>query len=336
MSITQLDAYPRLPLAEYPTPLEPLPRLSEQLGRRVYIKRDDGIGPGMGGNKCRKLEYLMADARAHGARRIVTFGGLQSNHARMTAAAAQRFGMEAHLFYFARRPATFRGNLLLNELLGANLHFIPFGSGGDGEMTLETANRLVKYLATLRLGRHYFIPVGGHSWLGCLGYVRAAAEIDSQARQMGIGNAWLLTAAGTGGTLAGLMVGLQLVRSALQPLAIDIGNLWKSFSSSIANMANEICHRLGAEQQFSKDQVPLIQSEYVGEGYGVPSQACKSAIRRLARAEGLLLDPIYTGKAFAGLVDLISKRQLGDEQPIIFLHTGGLPGLFALGDELIR
>lgn len=325
---SRLDSFPQLSLAKYPTPLEPLPRLSEMLGREIYIKRDDEIGPGMGGNKTRKLEYLLAEAQSRHAQRVVTFGGLQSNHVRITAAAARKIGMQPHLFFFERRPERLVGNLLLNELIGARMHFIPFG-GGDGGMTLETTIRLVHVLAWALIGPHYFIPVGGHSWLGCLGYVRAALEIDAQARAMGIENAHLVVAAGSGGTLAGLMAGMHLSRSVMRLTGIDVGKLWKGFPVSIARLASEICSHLGQPHHFSPAQVPLIEGSYVGEGYAIPSAGCREAISRLARAEGILLDPVYTGKAFAGLLDLIERGTLGEKEPVIFLHTGGLPALFA-------
>jgi D-cysteine desulfhydrase len=334
-----LDAYPRLPLAEYPTPLDPLLRLSRELGRAVYIKRDDQIGPGLGGNKTRKLEYLLANARARGARRVVTFGGLQSNHARITAAAARQWDLEPHLFYFAHRPAQLTGNLLLNQLLGAHMHFIPFGGGGDGSMTVEGTSRLVRLVALAWAGPHYFIPVGGHTWRGCLGYVRAAVEIDQQARALGIGNARLVVAAGSGGTLAGLLAGLTLLGSPLTVLGIDVGKLWRAFPASIARLAGELCARLngdgsskpGQRGHASPGQVPLIEKTYAGRAYAVPSPEGMAAIRRLAQTEGILLDPVYTGKAFAGLLDLLQRDALGRDEPVIFLHTGGLPALFAAG-----
>ena len=332
----KLDAYPRLSLAEYPTPLQFLPRLSHELNRPIYIKRDDEIGPAMGGNKTRKLEYLMADAQLHKARKVVTFGGVQSNHARLTAAVARRCNMEAHLFYFERRPPHLLGNLLLNQLLGAKMHFIPFGGGGDASMTIETTIRLVQWVARLRVGSHYFIPVGGHTWRGCLGYVRAAAEIDEQARTSGIENAWLVVAAGSGGTLAGLMAGLALLNSSLHLLGIDVGKLWKAFPASIARLAGELCSRLGEPRLFLPDQVPLIEKTYVGERYAALTPPCRNAIRRLAQLEGILLDPVYTGKAFAGLLDLVEQGQLGKDEPIVFLHTGGLPALFAFDNELLQ
>jgi D-cysteine desulfhydrase family pyridoxal phosphate-dependent enzyme len=330
----KLDHYPRIPLAEYPTPLDYLPRLSAEVGREVYIKRDDSIGPGMGGNKTRKLEYLLAEARRRGARKVVTFGGLQSNHARITAAAACKLGMEPHLFYFDPRPEEMPGNLLLDQIFGAHMHFIAFGGGGG--MTLEATSRLVRMVAWLQVGRHYFIPVGGHTWLGCLGYVRAALEIHQQALEIGIENAHLVVAAGTGGTLAGLLAGVRLLDSPLHPFGIDVGKLWRGFPASTARLATEICHRLGEKQSFRAEDVPLLEGVYSAPKYGTPSEECLKAIRRLARLEGILLDPVYTGKAFAGLLDLVSKAQLGQDEPIIFLHTGGLPALFAFEDQLLQ
>lgn len=328
----RLDACPRIPLAEYPTPLERLPRLSLELRREVYVKRDDGIGPGLGGNKTRKLEYLLAEAQEQGARKVVTFGGLQSNHARITAASANKVGLEPHLFYFERRPVRLTGNLLINHVLGAKMHFVPMG-GDTGGMTLETTNRLVRWLAWLRLGPNYFIPGGGHSLAGCLGYVKAALEIDEQARDLGLQNAWLVLAAGSGGTLAGLMAGLAMIDSPIKPLGIDVVRLWKGFKISIANQANELCAHLGGPQTFEPQDVPLIEERYVGAKYGSASTRGLAAIRRLAQLEGLLVDPIYTAKAFAGLLDLVEKGEIGHSEPVIFLHTGGLPAVFAFQEK---
>jgi D-cysteine desulfhydrase family pyridoxal phosphate-dependent enzyme len=332
----RLARFPRLPLASYPTPLSFLPRLSEEMGRPIYIKRDDDIGPGQGGNKTRKLEYLLADAQQSGAHKVVTFGGLQSNHARITAAAATKLGLEPHLFYFERRPSHMQGNLLINDLLGAKMHFMPIGAGGDGGMTLETTIRLVRLLARLRLGSHYFIPVGGHSWLGCLGYVDAAIEIHEQAEALGIPDARLVTAAGTGGTLAGLWAGLSLLDSPIRPLGIDVGKLWKGFPASIARLAEKTMLQLGEAKPFSTDDVPLVEVSYVGERYGVPSTAGQAALSHLARTEGILLDPVYTAKAFAGMLDLAQQGELGEDEPLIFLHTGGVPALFAFSYDLTK
>jgi L-cysteate sulfo-lyase len=290
------------------------------------------LGPGCGGNKTRKLEYLLAEAQRKGLRKVATFGGLQSNHARLTAAAANRLGMETHLFYFEARPPALTGNLLINRLLGAKMHFIPFGGGGG--MTLETSIRLARLVALAVVGRHYFIPVGGHNWLGGLGYVRAAFEIDAQARALGLEKAQLVLAAGSGGTLAGLMAGMALCGADIRLLGIDVGKLWKGFPVSIASLATEICRRLGQPHPFSAGQAPLIEERYVGGRYGAPSEAGQAALKRLARLEGLLLDPVYTAKAFAGLLGEVERGQLGKDEPIIFLHSGGLPALFAFGGEL--
>ncbi len=327
--LSRLEAHPRVPLAEFPTPLQFLPRLSRALDRQIYIKRDDAIGPGLGGNKARKLEFFLAEAQAQGARKVATFGGLQSNHARITAAAALRLGMEPHLLYFARRPSRLTGNLLLNSLMGARMHFTPIGAASSGGRTLETAIRLARMVARVQVGPHYFIPVGGHSWLGCLGYLRAAAELDEQAPNLGIGAARLIVAAGSGGTLAGLMAGFALLDSPLRPLGIDVGRLWKGFPASIGRLASELCARFGAPRSFSPAQTPLIEGAYVGEGYAIPSEQGMAAIRLLAELEGIFLDPVYTGKAFAGLLDLVACDAIGRDEPVIFLHTGGLPALFA-------
>jgi 1-aminocyclopropane-1-carboxylate deaminase/D-cysteine desulfhydrase-like pyridoxal-dependent ACC family enzyme len=329
---SRLERFERVPLAAYPTPLEPLPRLSAELCRPVWIKRDDTLGPGLGGNKTRKLEYLLAEAQRQGHRRVVTFGGLQSNHARLTAAAANRVGMETHLFYFEPRPAKLTGNLAINRLLGAKMHFIPLGGSGSG-MTLEQTIRLVRWVARLRVGRHFFIPVGGHDPVGCLGYVAAALEIEEQRRALDIGGpdgeAWLVTAAGSGGTLAGLAAGLALAQSPLRALGIDVGKLWKGFPASICLLAGQSCSRLQRPLAFRPEEILLIEERYVGERYGAPSPAGLTAMRWLAECEGILLDPVYTAKAFAGMLDLIERGELGPRTPVIFLHTGGLPATFA-------
>ncbi len=329
----RLDAFSRVVLGVLPTPLTPLPRLGQELGRGVWIKRDDELGPGLGGNKTRKLEYLMAEALDSGHRRVVTFGGLQSNHARITAAVARRLGLEPHLFYFHRRPRELRGNLLLNRLLGARMHFVPVGGEGGRSRDMERTQRLVRALARLRVGPHYFIPVGGHSWVGCMGYVRAALELDQQVRSAGLERPWLVVAAGTGGTLAGLLAGLTLLASPIRVVGIDVGALWKGFPGVIAHMAQRLCARLGGTRYLAPEAVPVVERTYVGRAYGVPTPAGGMAIRKLARLEGIALDPVYTGKAFAGLLDLLPTGALGDRDPVIFLHTGGAPSLFAWGVE---
>ncbi len=333
-TLTQrLAAFPRLPLAACPTALEPLERLTRQLrtahraAPAVWVKCDDCIGPAMGGNKARKLEFLMADAQRRGARRVVTFGGLQSNHARMTAAVARQLGIEPHLFYFERRPRELTGNLLLNSLLDAKLHFVPLG--GSGVKSMETTNRLVRLLSLLRVGPCYFIPVGGHNALGGLGYVVAAMEIHNQVAALGLQNVTLITPVGTGSTLAGLVAGLRLLDSPVRVLGIDVGKLWRAFPLCIAKLAKELCALLGERRSFAPADIPIVEERYVGAAYGVPSPQGNAAVHRLAQCEGILLDPVYTGKAMAGLLDLAEQGYFGADANAIFLHTGGAPGLFA-------
>ncbi len=318
---------PRVPLATLPSPFHFLPRLSQAIGREVWIKRDDIIGPAMGGNKARKLEFILADALERGARKVVTFGGLQSNHVRMTAAVARRFGLEPHAVFFEPKPKHLQGNLLLNHLLGTRMHFVPLGGGGGG-MSLETTSRLVRLLALMLVGPHYFVPVGGHTWHGALGYVLAAAELVEQAKVEGIEEGWVIVAAGSGGTLAGLMAGFHLVGTRLRLVGIDVGKLWAGFPRSIARLATETCHRIGGSHTFRPEDVPLVEGRYVGKGYGIPTEEGLKAIRLLAHTEGILLDPVYTGKAFAGMLDMARRGALGRDEPLIFLHTGGVPGLF--------
>jgi D-cysteine desulfhydrase family pyridoxal phosphate-dependent enzyme len=332
----RLHPFPRLPYGRYPTPLQPLPHLTRQLGGpSLWIKRDDGIGPGLGGNKGRKLEFLMAEALRQGKRKVVTFGGLQSNHARMTAAASAALGLECHLFFFARRPLALAGNLLLDYLFGAKLRFIPFGGGAS--MTLETTVRLVRLLSAVLVGpRAYFMPVGGHTVIGCLGYVDAARELHKQVTALRLDPTavTLVTAVGTGGTLAGLMAGLALLGSPIKLLGIDVGKLWKAFPASLARLAGDLCEALGEPHVFRPEAVPLIEGRYVGPGYALLTAETAAAIRTLAQSEGIILDPVYTGKAFAGLLDLISNGRFAPHETVIFLHTGGLPGLWAFADQL--
>jgi D-cysteine desulfhydrase len=340
----RIEALPRLVYGTYPTPLQYLPRLSERLGGpRLWLKRDDGIGPGMGGNKGRKLEFLMAEAQLRGRRHVVTFGGLQSNHCRMTAAACAALGLKAHLFFFEARPPLLEGNLLLNELLGAKMRFIPFGGGGEARMTIESTNRLVRLVSAVLVGtRCYFIPVGGHGVTGCLGYVLAALELHEQFASLGLQpeKVMVILAAGSGGTLAGLMAGFQLLDSPVSLLAIDVGELWRKFPESIARLAGDICATLGQPFRFAPHQVPMVESVYAAPGYARFSSRAAAAIRLLARTEGVVLDPVYTGKAFAGLLDVVERAGAnGDSRPcedLVFLHSGGLPGAWAFGSQLVE
>ena len=349
--IFRLSDFPRVRLGHAnsaPTPLEPLPRLTQALGQRspagdgptLWVKRDDVAGPALGGNKTRKLEFLFGEAQAQRAQVVATFGGLQSNFARQMCGGARALGLEPHCFYFTRPPAKLDGNLLLNKLMGAHLHFIPFGENTQGEpnMTLEQATQMVRWVVRLTPScwskRVYFMPVGGHTAVGCLGYVLAALEIQEQLRERGVRRATIITAAGTGGTLAGLLAGFHLWGIEHSLLAIDVGKLWRAFPASIAALASEICALLGKPHEFRADDVPMIERTYVGEGYARPTPEALEAIRLTAQQEGLLLDPVYTSKAMAGLIDLIQQGRWGAGEHVVFLHTGGLPALWAYEEML--
>jgi L-cysteate sulfo-lyase len=342
----RLAQFPRIHYAGLPTPLECLPRLSVSLnGPQLWLKRDDGFGPGMGGNKGRKLSFIMAEVQQQGKQKVVTYGGLQSNHARMTAAACAALGLEAHLFFFEKRPLrqaqgrplSLQGNLLLDTLFGAKLHFIPFGGGGEASMTLETTNKLVRFVSTLMVGpRAYFMPVGGHMVTGCLGYVEAAWEIHEQVEALGmpLDKVTVITAVGTGGTLAGLMAGFHLINSPIRLLGLDIGKLWKAFPPTLANLTTELCAALGQPTRFLPADVPMIEATYAGAGYSILNEETITAVRTMAQFEGVILDPVYTGKAFAGLLDLIDKDKFQPDEHVIFLHTGGFPGNWAYEEQL--
>jgi D-cysteine desulfhydrase family pyridoxal phosphate-dependent enzyme len=333
-----LDRFPRVALGHLPTPLEPLTRLTAALGGpRLWVKRDDVLGPGTGGNKTRKLEYLFGAALAEGAQAVATFGGLQSNFARQMAAGARKLGLDAHCFYFEPRPNALTGNLFLAQLLGAHLHFLPLG-GGEAARSLAQTTRLVRWVVRLNpacFGRRvYFMPVGGHSPAGVLGYVGAAAELETQLAARGVAAATLVTAAGTGGTLAGLLAGLHLLGSRHQVLGIDVGRLWTGFAGCIADLASAACERLGRPHTFRPGDIPIIESDYVGAGYARPTTESLEAIRLLARETGLVLDPVYTAKAMAGLLDQARRGRWSEGEHVVFLHTGGGPALWAFEEAL--
>ncbi len=244
--VAALSEVPRCELGSYPTPLLRLDRLSIETGREIFVKRDDILGPAGGGNKTRKLEYLLADALRMGATRIVTVGGAQSNHVRVTAGSARLLGLEPHLLLFGNRPEKVTGNLLIDELLGAELHFIPPGPIARRECSFEELDAYVREQASTRIGDHYHIPLGGSNGLGSLGYVRAALEIEEQAELAGLTRARIVLAAGSGGTLAGLLAGLRLIGSTLTPIGIDVGNFWCDFKGLVVGLANEACDIIGA------------------------------------------------------------------------------------------
>ena len=322
-----LAEFPRIRLSHLPTPLEPLPRLSEELGGpSIWVKRDDCTGLGGGGSKTRKLDYLMAAARRQGADTIITAGAVQSNHARLTAAAAARLGMTCHLLLEDIAADTDRdyranGNLLLDRILGAQLHHLP--SGSDLELAIES---LVDELR--ETGRNpYLIPGGGSSALGALGYVDCASEILDQAKQQRLSIDHVVLATGSGGTQAGLVAGLHVRNSSIAVLGICTSRSAEEQQRKVGKLCDETLQLLRCTRPLPREAV-WTNGDYVGQGDGIPTLGMITAVSLAARSEGLLLDPVYTGKAMAGLVDLVREDKFKSEDNVVFLHSGGSQALF--------
>ncbi len=310
---------PRLHFAHLPTPVEALPRLSEMLGGpRLLVKRDDQTGLAFGGNKTRKLEYLLADAQAQGAHLVVTGGAPQSNHCRQTAAAAARIGLECTLVLAGEPPAAASANLLLDKLLGANIVWCsPEERDSVMRSVFEQAEREGK--------RPYLIPYGGSNVIGASAYAYAMQEFMAQKVHVD----WIVVASSSGGTQAGMVAGARLFGFRGRILGISIDKPEVELSAGIvAGLASEVCARLGEAHTFAAEEI-LVNDAYRGGGYGVLGEAEIEAIRLFARTEGLLLDPVYTGRAAAGMLDLIRKGFFSPDETVLFWHTGGTPVLFA-------
>ncbi|MDF0534392.1 D-cysteine desulfhydrase [Shewanella sp. A32] len=318
---------PRVQISHTPTPLEFLPRLSQALGCDLYIKRDDCTGLAGGGNKARKLEYLIADAQQKHADVIVTVGGFQSNHARQTAAAAAKFGFDCELVLedVNGTPKTDyynNGNMLLDHLLGANVHSLK-----QHENCHEYAQALVAKL--VEQGRKpYFVPMGGSNVIGSLGYVRCAYELLAQIENQQLNIDQIVVATGSAGTQAGLLAGLIAAKSDISVLGIAVSRSTEEQTILVEKLLKEVLSYLGLDPNLAKGRV-VTNGNYYGEGYGIPTAAMISAVTRCAQLEGLLLDPVYTGKAMSGLIDLLAKGVIKNGSKPLFLHTGGSQGLFA-------
>lgn len=328
-----ISRFPRVPLAHLPTPLELLPRLSKHLGGpNIYVKRDDCTGLGTGGNKTRKLEFLMADAIGHNADTIITQGAVQSNHARQTAAAACKLGMMCELVFENRvekpsDPYLNSGNVLLDRLFGASIRDVAKGSDMDAEME--------KVAAELRANGHspYIIPGGGSNRIGALGYVDCALEFMNQANRQGIVIDHVVHATGSAGTQAGLIAGLRATNSGIPLLGIGVNAARQAQEEKVYKLAVDTAEYIGAPGVVRREDV-LANCDYVGDGYGIPTKSMNDAVLLLARLEGLLIDPVYSGKGMAGLIDLVGKGYFEDAQNILFVHTGGSAGLFGYRDKL--
>lgn len=328
-----LSGFPRVKLAHLPTPLEFLPRLTRHLGGpKIYVKRDDCTGLGTGGNKTRKLEFLMGAALAEGADTVITQGAVQSNHARQTAAAAARLGMQCELIFEQRVEKASdayvnSGNVLLDRIFDAHIREVPKGSDMDAELEAVAAE--------LRDGgrKPYVIPGGGSNPVGALGYVGCAQEIVAQANQDGLVIDHIVHATGSAGTQAGLLVGLR-ANSCRTPVAgIGVNVDRPTQEQRVFSLAERTADYLGVKGVVERDDVEC-NCDYVGDGYGIPTASMNEALLLLARLEGLLFDPVYSGKALAGMIDLIARRHFAADETLVFLHTGGVAGLFGYVDRL--
>jgi D-cysteine desulfhydrase family pyridoxal phosphate-dependent enzyme len=336
-----LQSQPRFRLATLPTPLQEAKRLREALGGggrspRILIKRDDLTGLAFGGNKARKLEFLVADALRAGATYLVTTGAVQSNHARMTAAAACAAGLGAALVLTSKteRPAL-QGNLLLDRLFGAELHFVPPHPDPTIAIGEQEAAAVARVVADLE-ARHespYLIPIGGSSPLGALGYVAATLELVEQLFAMGESPSRLYYASGSRGTQAGLTLGAKLYSAPYQLFGIAVSGGEPEKTARAMRIANEAATLIGVSARVAVEDLPTDQN-YIGPGYAIPTAGCLEAIDLLARQEGILLDPVYTAKAMAGLIDHIRQGSIDPAETVAFLHTGGTPALFAYAEEL--
>ena len=329
-----LSRFPRVSLAHLPTPLELLPRLSAHLGGpNIYVKRDDCTGLATGGNKTRKLEFLMADAVNQQADVIITQGAVQSNHARQTAAAACKLGMECELLFEKRveepsDPYINSGNVLLDRIFGARLRDVAKGSDMNAEMD-KVADELSGQGKT-----PYIIPGGGSNRIGALGYVDCALEFLAQANNEGLVIDHVVHATGSAGTQAGLLVGLKATHANIPLLGIGVNAPRDVQEEKVYNLAVETAEYVGAPGIVQREDV-IANCDYVGEGYGITTEAMNAAVMLLARTEGLLFDPVYSGKGLAGMIDLIRKGEFAGANNVVFIHTGGSAGLFGYADQLV-
>jgi D-cysteine desulfhydrase len=322
------DRLPRVRLGFFPTPLEELSRLTKTLGGpRLLIKRDDQTGLASGGNKTRKLEFSVAEALRQGADTLVTVGGVQSNHCRQTAAAAARCGLRCIAVLRGHPPAAANGNLLLDYLLGAQVVF-------SGDRTREDVAEDVIEEQRAAGHRPYFIPVGASNEVGAAGFVAAMEEMDVQLKERNLHVDRVVFASSSFGTQAGLCVGAKTVGFEGQIAAIAIDSSRAELQEGVAAISEATVRRLGLETAVAPEEV-VAYDGYLGAGYAIMGEPEREAISLVARTEGILLDPVYTGRAMAGLIDLVRQGEFGKDETIVFWHTGGSAALFAYAGQLV-
>lgn len=322
-----LSKFPRMRCGHWPTPLEPMVRLSSHLGGpEMWVKRDDCTGLSTGGNKTRKLEYLVADALQQEADIIITQGATQSNHARQTAALCAKLGLDCHILLenrtgFEDFDYRLNGNVLLDRLHGASVSQREGGADMQAEMLLVAEELKEK-------GRKpYVIPGGGSNPIGALGYVNAAIELTTQLNDMALDATHLVLATGSSGTHAGLIAGLSILNSPLKVVGFGVRAPKEKQEQMVFDLACKTAALLGHEGIVARDSV-FADCDYVGDGYGLPTPGMVEAVNMLANQEGLLFDPVYTGKGLAGMIDWVRKGKFTSDDKVIFLHTGGSAALF--------
>jgi D-cysteine desulfhydrase family pyridoxal phosphate-dependent enzyme len=332
LTAMKIDELPRFPLAQLPTPVQLAPALSRELrGPELLIKRDDQTGLALGGNKTRKLEFLVGQALERRADTLVTVGAAQSNHCRQTAAAAAKAGLKCELILNGKQPEVPNGNLLLNELLGARAHWI------ERPMRAAKLRELPEQLRA-QGRRPYVIPVGGSNGVGATGYVVAMLELVEQLRVTRQRLDHIVFGTSSGGTQAGMVLGARIAgfTGQLHGLSIDKNDPeHEEYEIEVAQIANDCAEYVGSDARLTKADVKVVYG-YKGEGYGVVGELERKAIRLMAHTEGIILDPVYAGRAFGALVDLIHKGVFQKHETVLFWHTGGSPALFAYAAELMQ
>jgi L-cysteate sulfo-lyase len=327
--LDRLDQVPRIALAHLPTPIESLSRLSRHLGGpTIWVKREDCTGLGLGGNKVRKLELILADALAEGADTVVSGGVVQSNHARQVAAAAAKLGLACHLALMTGRVPRvdpdydLTGNIFLDRLFGARCVAV------DWRADRNVAIRQIVDELIERGRRPYFVPYGGSNRLGTLAFVRMAAELQAQVDSLGVRLDAVVHASGTGGTQAGLLIGLGLLAPSVEVIGVDVDAEAERVRADVTRLAADVADFLDVPDVLTRHPVEVVP-EYAGDNYGIPTPGTIEAIALAAQLEGLVLDPVYSGKGLAGLIGMIRQGRFGPGQHVLYVHTGGAPGLFA-------
>ncbi|MHC4780614.1 MAG: D-cysteine desulfhydrase family protein [Planctomycetota bacterium] len=320
----------RIDIANLPTPVREVGVLSERLGRPVFVKRDDLTECPGSGNKVRKLEFLLAEALAQGADTVVTAGSQQSNHCRATAWACRTLGLQPHLVMVGEDADDADGNLFLDRMFGASFSFVSHEDYMTGGYALLAG--IGSDLAA-RGKKPYLVPVGGSNGLGCMGYVKCAEEIAAFSDREGVEFSRIYYAAGSGGTSAGLILGAELFMPGVEVVGVNVGEDHDEFLGAIDRILGEAVDRFGITLPRPQEELPVqIVEGYAGEGYGIVSRELAELVLETARATGLVLDPVYTGKAFMGMLGEEGKRN--DDENVLFIHTGGIFGLFAHKDDL--